>query len=92
MKDRFIYGLLAGLASPLLVIALFWIFRFNYLSLTEFVRQAVILKVQFKIIAVGVFFADLGLFYLFLRLDKNKAAKGIILAVFLYFLLFLCAN
>lgn len=92
MKDRFIYGLLAGLASPLLVIALFWIFRFNYLSLTEFVRQAVILKVQFKIIAVGVFFADLGLFYLFLRLDKNKAAKGVILAVFLYFLLFLCAN
>lgn len=89
MKDHLIYGLLAGITAPFIIIALFWIFRFSYLGLAEFIHQAIVLKVQFKIIAVGVFFADLGLFYLFLRFNKNNATKGVILAVFLYFFLFL---
>ena len=82
MKDRLIYGLLAGITAPLLVVLLFWWFRFNYLSLEEFIQQMIFLKVQFKVIAVGIFFADLGLFYLFLRLNKNNASKGVIMAVF----------
>ena len=81
MKDRLIYGLLAGITAPLLVVLLFWWFRFNYLSLEEFIQQMIFLKVQFKVIAVGIFFADLGLFYLFLRLNKNNASKGVIMAV-----------
>lgn len=89
MKDRLIYGLVAGIIAPLLIILLFWFFRFHYLSLEEFIRQMIVLKVQFKVMAVGVFFADLGLFYLFLRLNKNNASKGVIMAVFLYFFLFL---
>ncbi len=87
MKDRLIYGLLAGITAPLLVVLLFWWFRFNYLSLEEFIQQMIFLKVQFKVIAVGIFFADLGLFYLLLRLNKNNASKGVIIAVFLYFFL-----
>lgn len=92
MKDRLIYGLLAGITAPLLVVLLFWWFRFNYLSLEEFIQQMIFLKVQFKVIAVGIFFADLGLFYLFLRLNKNNASKGVIIAVFFYFFLFLFSN
>lgn len=52
----------------------------------------IVLKVQFKVMAVGIFFADLGLFYLFLRLNKNNASKGVIMAVFLYFFLFLICS
>ena len=74
MKDRLIYGLLAGITAPLLVVLLFWWFRFNYLSLEEFIQQMIFLKVQFKVIAVGIFFADLGLFYLFLRLKIGRAS------------------
>lgn len=77
------------MAAPLLIVLLFWKFRFAYLSLEEFVRQMIFLRVQFKVIAVGVFFADLGLFYLFLRLNKNNASRGVIMAVFFYFFLFL---
>ena len=89
MKDRLLYGVLTGLTAPFIIIFLFWLFRFHYFSLEEFIRQAILLKVQFKIIAIGVFFADLALFYLFLHLNKNNASKGVILAVFLYFFLFL---
>lgn len=89
MKDRLLFGLLAGLIAPFLIILLFWLFRFHHLPLEEFIRQAIFLKVQFKIIAVGVFFADLSLFYWFMHLNKNNASRGIILAVFLYFFLFL---
>jgi len=89
MKDRILTGFIPGLTAPFLIIILFWIFRFRYLSLEEFIRQAIVLKVQFKIIALGVFFADLALFYLFLHFRRNNASKGVILAVFLYFFLFL---
>lgn len=89
MKDKAYIGLLAGVVCPFVVILLFYLFRFNYLSVEEFIHQSILLKVHFKIISIGVFFADLALFYLFLRLNKNNAAKGVILAVFLYFFLFL---
>lgn len=89
MKDKAYIGLSAGLLSPFAVILLFYLFRFNYLSFEEFIHQSILLKVHFKIISIGVFFADLGLFYLFLRLNKNNAAKGVILAVFIYFFFFL---
>lgn len=92
MKDRILLGLIPGLTAPLLVVLLFWFFRFRYLDLEEFIRQAVILKIQFKIIALGVFFANLALFYLFLHLNKNNASKGVILAVLIYFFLFLFTN
>lgn len=92
MKDRLIYGLIAGLIAPMGIVTLFWLFRFHYLTFGEFVQQAVFLKVQFKIIAVGVFFADLGLFYLWMHFNKNNASKGVIMAVFIYFFLFLLAQ
>ncbi len=89
MKDHLLSGLILGLIAPFIIILLFWLFRFYYLPLEEFVRQVIFLKVQFKLIAVGVFFADLGLFYLFLKLNKNNASQGVILAVLIYFFLFI---
>ena len=89
MKDHLLSGLILGLIAPFIIILLFWLFRFYYLPLEEFVRQVIFLKVQFKLIAVGVFFADLGLFYLFLKLNKNNASQGVILTVLIYFFLFI---
>lgn len=89
MKDRFYIGFLAGMIAPLLIIILFYLARFTYWTPEEFIRQAFILKVHFKIIAVGIFFADLGLFYLFINRNKNNASRGIILSVFIYFLFML---
>ncbi len=89
MKDRLWIGWLAGMIAPSIVILLFWSLRFNDLSIGEWIQQAIVLKVHSKIISIGVFFADLGLFFLFLRLNKYNASKGVILAVFIYFFLFL---
>jgi len=88
MKDRLLYGLFPGLSAPFIII----LFRFHDLPLSQFIHQAIALKVQFKLISVGVFFADLGLFYLFLHLNKNNASKGVILAVLIYFFLFLFSS
>lgn len=92
MKDRLIYGFIPGLTAPFLIIFLFWLFRFRELEPAEFIRQAIFLKVHFKIISLGVFFADLALFYLYLHFQKNNASKGVILAVFFYFFLFLLTS
>lgn len=88
MKDRLLYGLFPGLSAPFIIILLFWLFRFHDLPLSQFIHQAIALKVQFKLISVGVFFADLGLFYLFLHLNKNNASKGVIPGSFNLFLSF----
>ena len=85
-------GLLAGLTAPFIIVALIYLLRFNYLSVTAFIEQAFVLKVHLKIVAIGVFFANLGLFYLFLRFNKNNASKGVILSVFLYFFIMLFAS
>ena len=85
-------GLLAGLTAPFIIVALIYLLRFNYLSVTAFIEQAFVLKVHLKIVAIGVFFANLGLFYLFLRFNKNNASKGVILAVLIYFFLFLFSS
>lgn len=92
MKDRLIYGLLPGMAAPMVIVPFFWYFRFRYLELGEFIRQAIVLGIHFKLVAVGVFFADLALFYLFLRMGRSQGAKGIILAVIIYFFLFLATE
>lgn len=92
MKDKLYIGLLAGLTAPFIIVALIYLLRFNYLSVSAFIEQAFVLKVHLKIIAIGVFFANLGLFYLFLRFNKNNASKGVILSVFLYFFIMLFAS
>ena len=92
MKDKLYIGLLAGLTAPFIIVALIYLLRFNYLSVTAFIEQAFVLKVHLKIVAIGVFFANLGLFYLFLHLNKNNASKGVILSVFLYFFIMLFAS
>lgn len=92
MKDKLYIGLLAGLTAPFIIVALIYLLRFNYLSVTAFIEQAFVLKVHLKIVAIGVFFANLELFYLFLRFNKNNASKGVILSVFLYFFIMLFAS
>ena len=92
MKDKLYIGLLAGLTAPFIIVALIYLRRFNYLSVTAFIEQAFVLKVHLKIVAIGVFFANLGLFYLFLRFNKNNASKGVILSVCLYFFIMLFAS
>ena len=62
MKDKLYIGLLAGLTAPFIIVALIYLLRFNYLSVTAFIEQAFVLKVHLKIVAIGVFFANLGLF------------------------------
>lgn len=89
MKDKLYIGLAAGVIAPLFFVALFYLIRFNYLTISEFINQAILLKVHLKLIAVGIFFADLGLFFLFLKFNKEKAAKGVILSVLAYFFAFL---
>lgn len=92
MKDKLYWGLLSGLLAPFLVVLLLYAFRFRYLSLPEFISQAFFLQVHLKLVAIGVFFADLGLFYLFLYFHKNNASKGVILSVMVYFFLMLFSS
>lgn len=85
MKDKLYIGLLAGIFAPFPVILLFYLTHSHSLTLPEFIELAIWMRVDFKLFSVCVFFADLGLFYLFLHYNKNNAVRGVILAVFIYF-------
>ncbi|MDL2251914.1 hypothetical protein LJC12_03595 [Odoribacter sp. OttesenSCG-928-J03] len=91
MKDKLSIGFLTGLIAPLVMIAIFYLIRFSYLPVKEFIRQAFVLGVYFKIVAVGVFFANLAFFFLFTRMNKNNASKGVIMATFIYLFIMLAS-
>jgi hypothetical protein len=89
IKDRTVYGWLIGVLAPFPVVALFYLLRFSYLPVAEFIEQSFLLKVHLKLIAIGIFFANLGLFYLFLRMEKYRTARGIVLSVICWFFVML---
>lgn len=77
MKDKLYIGLLAGLIAPFIIVALIYLLRFNYLSVTAFIEQAFVLKVHLKIVAIGVFLPIWDCFTCFCALIKTTPRKAL---------------
>jgi hypothetical protein len=82
--DKLVAGLIPGLIGPWLGAWLFNLIMFNHLSILEFARMIINTgSTHAPLISVSLIF-NLVFFYLFLRNDMYNAAKGVIMAVFLY--------
>ncbi|NOU59491.1 hypothetical protein [Marinifilum caeruleilacunae] len=80
-----ILGLVIGIIVPILSIWLAFIFRFqDELSLEQFVDSLLIHRIYTKVMALGVYFGNIVFFFLFIKTDLLKAARGILLATILY--------
>ncbi|GAB7086776.1 hypothetical protein [Marinifilum fragile] len=80
-----ILGLIIGLLVPVLSILLAYVVRFqDELTIKEFVDSLLIYRVYTKVMALGVYFGNIVFFFLFIKTDLLKAARGVLLATILY--------
>jgi hypothetical protein len=80
-----ILGVIIGIVVPILSILLAYVVRFqDELTIKEFVDSLLIHRVYTKVIALGVYFGNIVFFFLFIKTDLLKAARGVLLATILY--------
>ncbi len=78
-----ITGLLTGLLLPLAALAAYYFARYSDLTFSEFLTTYKNMGVLTHIISLSVL-PDLLLFFLFIRQDMLKAARGVLLSTFLF--------
>lgn len=82
-------GAAAGILLPLVALACYYFARYAGLSLAEFFKVYKNLGILTHIISLSVL-PDLGLFFLFIRQNMLKGARGVLLATFLFTILVVC--
>jgi hypothetical protein len=80
-----ILGLIIGIIVPVLSILLAYIVKYqDELTIKEFIDSLLIHRVYTKVMALGVYFGNIVFFFLFIKTDLLKAARGVLLATILY--------
>lgn len=87
-SDSLITGFSWGIMLPVIILLLIYFVRYRGIPLTRFVIDLQELKLLFKILILCGF-ANLAIFFFFYRRRMDKAAKGIIMATFVYGILVL---
>ncbi|PKQ67327.1 hypothetical protein [Labilibaculum manganireducens] len=78
-------GLIIGILVPILSIFLVFAVRFKAeMSLETFIDSLLVHKIYTKVMALGVYFGNIVFFFLFIKTDLLKAARGVLLATILY--------
>ncbi len=85
--DKMLTGVLVGVAVPMMVFLAIYFVRYNAVPLSEYFAQLWRLGLTFKILSLCGF-ANLALFFYFIRYQMEKAAKGVVVATFTFAILF----
>tara|TARA_B100000508_G_C11441970_1_gene269251 strand:- start:260 stop:565 length:306 start_codon:yes stop_codon:yes gene_type:complete len=81
--DNFWLGLAFGIILPLLVLFIFYLSSYAYLTLPEFMRKMVFQSVIFKLMSLCAII-NLGSFFLFYQTNNDRAARGVIFATLIF--------
>ncbi len=76
-------GVLLGLIAPLLILLAFWGIKFGHLALSEFLQVMISNNVFVQLISLCVII-NLFIFFLFIWTHRYYAARGVIMATFIY--------
>jgi len=78
-------GTFLGLVVPILCIFIaYWVNSRHEMSIHQFIDGVLYLQVYVKMITVSVYFGNVVCFFLFIKLDWLKAARGVLLATIIY--------
>jgi hypothetical protein len=83
LKDSLFLGIPAGLVGPVVGVLVFYFVNFSNSEFASFFRMAAeqnLLSPLLSLCAV----INLGIFFLFIRINHLHSARGIILSTFLY--------
>jgi hypothetical protein len=89
--DRLLVGWVIGIVVPLGFFLVFYQMKYSEMPFMVYLRNVWEMKIFLKIISLCVF-PNLGFFFLFYRKKYDMAARGVIMATFMYAFLVLVAK
>ncbi len=81
--DKIWVGLLSGILLPFLVMFLFYLSSYAYLTVPDFMRKMVFAAIFFKVLSLCAI-VNLLTFFTFYKSKHDRAAKGVILATMIF--------
>lgn len=89
--DRLLVGWVIGIVVPLVFFLALYQMKYSEMQFMVYLRNVWDMKIFLKIISLCVF-PNLGFFFLFYRKKYDMAARGVIMATFMYAFLVLVAK
>ena len=89
--DKLLIGWLIGTIVPLVFFLIVFMVKYSQLDFIVFVKNMWQMKIFLKLLSLCVF-PNLGIFMIYLNRKFDNAARGIILATFMYAFLVLIAK
>lgn len=89
--DRIIIGLLIGLILPVIIFLITYKVKYSEVEFMVYLHRIWQMKILLKILSLCVF-PNLGVFLLFLRIKYERAARGVVMATFIYAFVVLIAK
>ena len=77
--DKVWVGTLAGIILPFVVMGVVYLSSYAYLTVPQFLRKMVFASIILKLPSLCAII-NLGAFFLFYRVEHDKAARGVIFA------------
>jgi len=87
--NRLWIGFAAGAIVPIITLSCYYLARYSGLSLVDFFKVYKNLGILTHIISLSVL-PDLLVFFLFIRQNLLKSARGVLMATFLFTFVVLC--
>jgi hypothetical protein len=81
--DQILIGLVIGLILPVIIFFITYKVKYDDLEFRIYLQQIWQMKILLKILSLCVF-PNLGAFLLFLRIKYERAARGVVMATFIY--------
>lgn len=89
--DLIITGWLTGILLPLVIFFITYQVKYSEMEFSAFLQNMWQMKILMKLLSICVF-PNLGFFFLFYRLKYDMAARGVIMATFMYAFMVLIAK
>ena len=77
--DKIWVGIVTGIVLPLIVVGIFYLSSYSYITVPQFLRKMVFASIILKLLSLCAVI-NLGAFFLFYRVQHDKAARGVIFA------------
>jgi len=81
--DQISIGWIIGMFVPLVIFFVFYQLKYSDIGFFAYVKSIWQMKILMKLLSICVF-PNLGFFLVFYRLKYDMAARGVILATFMY--------
>ena len=81
--DRMLIGWLIGTIVPIVIFLITYQVKYNEMEFLVFLKSMWQMKIFLKLLSLCVF-PNLGFFFLFYRNKYDMAARGVIMATFIY--------